>query len=303
MSTTNYRLDTNIALQITKILPTYLTNFAVYPGASIISWMQAEDAAFGQKAVIDGIRHPEETINVSSEIEYNDKYARKYARELDMPSVSDSIRIANEYYAGDLVNAMGHVSDIGQNFIEGINLLSFEGSLKPLMYGLSDYPNATAGTRERPEQCAPVTTAGAWDVSTNQQKDLAQMEQILLSKKFYGPKIVLINPVVKPVLGLVLTNTAVPSANVVTQGAYGYPIIWSPWVDSDTTIDASDVYMVDASAFAYTMTPISIRAFFDNNTEDWVWHYQTRFVLRPKPRNDGTEWLKGIVKCTIDTNT
>ena len=299
---TNYRLDTNIALQITKILPTYLTNFAAYPGQSIISWMTAEDAAFGQKAVIDGIRHPEETVNVSSEIEYNDKYARKYAREMDMPSITDSIRIANEYYAGDIVNAMGHVSDIGQNFIEGINLLAFEGALKPLMYGISDYPNGTAGTRERPEMCAPVTTAGKWDVPTSIGKDFAQLEQTLLSKKFYGQKIVLANPIVKPMLNLVLTNTATPVGTVV-QGAYGYPIIFSPWIDSDSAITAADIYMVDASAFAYTMTPISIRAFFDNNTEDWVWHYQSRFVLRPKPRHDGTEWLKGAVYTTVDLYT
>ena len=135
---TNYRLDTNIALQVTKILPTYLTTFVAYPGASILGWMKGEDASFGTKTSLDGIRHPEETINISSEVEYNDKYARKYARRMDMPSVTDSLRVEEEYYASDIVNAMGHVSDIGANFIEGLNLLAFEGSLKPLMYGLSD---------------------------------------------------------------------------------------------------------------------------------------------------------------------
>ena len=175
----NNRLDTTIALQITKMIRTYLTTFVPSPGASILGWMTAEDASFGQKTSIDGIRHPDEDVTVSSEIEYNPKYARKYARRLDMPSVTDMIRIEEEYYAGDLTNAMGHVADLGANFIEALNLLSFEGSLVPLMYGISDYPSGTAGTRERPEMCAPPGTAGAWDVPTNIFKDIAAMEQAL----------------------------------------------------------------------------------------------------------------------------
>lgn len=297
----NNRLDTDIALQITKKIATYLTNFVPSPGASILGWMTAEDSAFGEKTSLDGVRHPEEQVTVSSEIEYNAKYARKYARRLDMPSVTDEIRIQEEYYAGDITNALGHVSDLGANFIEALNLLAFEGTLKPLMYGLSDAPGGTTGTRERPEIITAVTTAGAWDVPTNIVKDLSMMEQALDAEKFYGQKIVLAHPLFKPMLNLVMTNTATPAGQV--SSVKGYPIIWNHHVDSDASITAADIYMVDSSKFAYTMTPLRIKSFFDNNTEDWVWRWQTRFVLRPKPLKNATEWLKGVVKCTVDMYT
>lgn len=295
---TNYRLDTTLALQVTKQIRTYLTNFVPSPGASVLGWMTAEDAPFGNKTSIDGIRHPQEEVTVSSEIEYDTKYARKYARRLDMPSVSDEIRIEEEYYAGDITNAMGHVSDLGSNFMEALNLLAFEGSLKPLMYGLSDYPNGTAGTRERPEMCAPATTSGAWDTPTNIAKDIAKLKQSLIAKKFYGQKILLAHPIAQPMLDLVTTSTATPVGQISTIRSI--PIIYSHHVDSDSTIAAADIYMVDASKFSYTMTPLRIKSFFDDNTEDWVWRWQTRFVLRPKPIHDGTEWLKGVAKCTVD---
>lgn len=297
----NNRLDTDIALRITKIIRTYLTTFVPSPGESILGWMTAEDAPFGHKTSLDGIRHPQEEITVSSEIEYNSKYARKYARRLDMPSLTDEIRIQEEYYAGDITNAMGHVSDLGANFIEGLNLFAFEGTLKPLMYGLSDYPAGTAGTRERPEMVAPPSTGGAWDVPTNIVKDFAQMDQALTGKKFYGRKIVLANPLFKSMLNYVMTNTATPAGMVSSVGEY--PVIWNHHVDSDATTAAADIYMVDASKFAYTMTPLRIKSFFDNNTEDWVWRWQTRFVLRPKPLYDGTEWLKGATYITVDMLT
>ena len=299
----NSRLDTTIALKITKILPTYLTNFVAYPGKSILSFMQGFDANFGDKTTIDGIRHPEEEVLVSSEIEYNMKYARKYARRLDMPSITDAIMIDEEYYAGDLTNALGHVSDIGQNFIEAINLLAMGGSLVPLMYGIEDYPTGTDGTRERPEQCAPVTAAGPWDVAANVPSTLAEMESVLVGKKFYGPKLLLANPLIKPFLSQVFAYTATPMGSWLTS-AYGYPIIFSPHVDPSGTINATMLYMVDTSKFAYTMTPLRIKSYFSDETDQWVWKWQTRFVLRQSPLYDSKpEWLKGVVQCDIDLNT
>ena len=297
----NNRLDTDIALQVTKSIATYLTNFVPSPAESILGWMTAEDAPFGFKTSLDGIRHPQEEVTVSSEIEYNTKYARRYRRRLDMPSVTDEIRIQEEDYAGDIVNAMGHVSDLGENFVEALNLFSFEGTLKPLMYGLSDFPDGTSGTRERPEMVEPPTTNGAWDVPTNITKDVAELKQALIAKKFYGQKIILAHPIFEPMLDLVMTNTATPAGMV--PGIKGTPIIYNHHVDSDATIAAGDIYMVDASKFAYTMTPLRIKSFFDDNTEDWVWRWQTRFVLRPKPLYDETQWLKGVTYMTVDMYT
>lgn len=299
---TNYRLDTTIALKITRVLPTYLTNFVATPGRSILSFMSGFDANFGEKTSVDGIRHPEEEITVSSEIEYNFKYARKYARRLDMPAVTDAVMIEEEYYAGDLTNAMGHISDIGENFIEGLNLLAMQGSLKPLMYGLEDYPSGTTGTRERPEQCAPVTAAGKWDVPNSIPSTLVDMESVLIGKRFYGPKLVIANNIVKPYLSNVLSATAVPTGQWMSS-AYGYPVIFSPHCDPAGNESATMIYMVDTSKFAYMMTPLRIKSYFDDPTDHWVWKWQTRFVLRQAPLYDGTDWLKGAVQCDVDLST
>ena len=43
-----------------------------------------------------------------------------------------------------------------------------------------------------------------------------------------------------------------------------------------------------------------MRAFFDMNTENYYWRWKTRGVILAKPRWNGTDWRKGIVKCTID---
>lgn len=298
---TNNRLDTDIALKITKLIQTKLTTFVPSPNESILGWMTAEDAPFGFKTSLDGIRQPEEGVTISSEIEYNKKEARKHARRLDMPSITDEIRIGEEFWAGDIVNAMGHVGDLGSNFVEALNLLSFDGSAKPLMYGLSDFPNGTTGTRERPEMVAPPTTTGAWDVPTSITKDVSLLKQALINKKFYGQKLMLAHPIFEPMLDLVMTNTATPAGLV--PGVRGTPIIYNHHIDTDASITAADIYMVDASKFAFTMTPLRIKSFFDDNTEDWVWRWQTRFVLRPLPLYDGTEWLKGVTKCTVDMYT
>ena len=61
--------------------------------------------------------------------------------------------------------------------------------------------------------------------------------------------------------------------------------------------------MVDRNAFDLHMTPMSVRGFFDNNTEDFVWHWKTRAYMLPRPKHDGTEWKKAIVKCVVDWNS
>ena len=162
-----------------------------------------------------------------------------------------------------------------------------------------DYPNATAGTVVRPEQCAPVTTAGAWTTPANMFEDFASMEATLIDKNFHNEKLLLAPSRVRPYLNTLLTSTTAPYSYWV-QSVAGMPIIFSEWVDADATKDAFDIYMVDRNGFDLFTTPMSVRGFFDNNTEDFVWHWKTRAYLLAKPKHDGIEWLKGQVKCTVD---
>ena len=167
------------------------------------------------------------------------------------------------------------------------------------MYGLLDYPNATSGTKTRPEQLAPVTTLGAWTTQNNMIGDLAAMQNVHLGKGFYGPYAIVAPPVLKPYLTFVLSST-VTIYKTFINSLLGYPIYFSDHFDSDATKDACDIYMIDTSKFKLFMTPLKNKAFYSNDQDDYVWRWQTRAAYGSLPKYDGTEWLKGIVKCALD---
>jgi hypothetical protein len=293
--------DTDWMDQFKTIFPTNFTNLQVHPGDPI-GWINKVPVAFGNKQAQRALRNPDQRIQIAKEVEYKDKYAARLTQVADMPALFDSLRIDEEYYAGDVVNAVGHVGDLFTNFNDGLAQFAYVGtSIDPLAYGLLDYPNGTAGTVVRPEQVAPVTTAGAWTTPSNTQQDIANLEAALIDKNFHGEKLLLAPTRLKPFLNLMLSNTAVPVSYAISTIG-GYPIVFSEWVDADATTDAFDIYMVDRNGFDLFTTPLTVRGFFDNNTEDFVWHWKTRAYLLAKPKNDGTEWLKGIVKCTVDWN-
>ncbi len=294
--------DTDWMDQFKTIFPTNLTNLQMHPGDPI-GWITKQPIAFGNKQAQSALRDPDQRIQIAKEVEYKDKYAQRLPRVVDMPALFDSLRIDEEYYAGDVVNAVGHVSDLFENFNDGLARFVYEGTANvPLAYGLLDFPNGTTGTLTRPEMLEPVVTAGAWTTPANTQADLAKMDAALVDKNFHGERLLLFPTRVRPYLNLMLTNTAVPVSFAISQVG-GYPIIFSEWVDNNATEDAFDIYMVDRKMFDLYQTPLSVRGFFDNNTEDFVWHWKTRAYMLPRALNDGTEWLKGQVKCVVDWNS
>jgi len=294
--------DTDWMDQFKTIFPTNFTNLQIHPGDPI-GWINKVSIPFGNKQAQRALRNPDQQVQIGKDVEYVDKYAQRLTQTADMPALSDSLRIDEEYYAGDVVNAVGHVSDLFTNFGDALAQFTYVGtSIDPLAYGLLDYPNGTAGTVVRPEQCAPVTTAGAWTTPNNTIADIAKMEARLVDKNFHGEKLLLAPTRLKPYLGIVMTSTSTPISYWVSSIG-GYPIVFSEWVDADATEDAFDIYMVDRNGFDLFTTPMSVRGFFDNNTEDFVWHWKTRAYLLAKPKHDGTEWLKGQVKCTVDWNS
>lgn len=285
--------------QFKTIFPTNFTTLSIHPGDPL-SWLNRRGLAFGQKVVQKALRRPDQRIQVAKEVEYKDKSARRIVQTADMPALFDSLRIDEEYYAGDVVNAVGHVSDLFANFNDGLANFVYTGtSADPLAYGLLDYPNGTAGTVVRPEQVAPVTTAGAWTTPAKMFEDFASMDASLTDKGFHGTRVVLAPTRVKSYLSHVLTSTTTPYSYWISSIA-GYPVVFGEWVDSDASKDAFDIYMLDRDKFDLFTTPLTVRGFFDNNTEDFVWHWKTRAYLLASPLYDGTEWLKGQVKCTVD---
>jgi hypothetical protein len=296
--------DTDYQDQFKTIFPTTLTNLQIYPG-SPIGWINKPGLPFGQKQTQRSVRTPDQDIQIAKNVQYLDKKATRVVQKADMPALFDSIRIDEEDYAGDVVNALGHVADLFENFQDGMANYTYTGTAKdPLAYGLLDAGAGTGSTTvERPDKCADITTAGKWDVPAKMFEDIGQAENGLEAKGFYGPKRLLMPSIVRPLLAFVLTSTATPYRDWIYNIA-GYPITFSKLVDPDAAITAFDVIMVDENAFDLYTTPLKIRGFFDNNTEDFVWHWKTRAYLLARPKNDGTDYLKATCKIAqVDWNT
>ena len=300
MSTVIREWDTDWFDQFKSIFPTNFTNLQIHPGDPL-AWINKVPIPFGNKQAQRALRTPDQRVQIAKDIEYKDKEATRVTQTADMPAIFDSLRIDEEYYAGDVVNAVGHVSDLFENFRDALAQYAYKGSTDPLSYGIID-EGTNPGTIVRPEACAVVTTKGAWTTPGNTMADFMKMEAALIDKNFHGQKLVLAPTRLKPYLSYVLTSTTTPISSWISQVA-GYPIVFSEWVDSDATEDAFDIYMVEKDAYDLFMTPMNVRGFFDNNTEDFVWHWKTRAYMLPRPKHDGTEWKKGIVKCVVDWNS
>lgn len=300
MSTVIREWDTDWFDQFKSIFPTNFTNLQIHPGDPL-SWVNKVPIPFGNKQAQRALRTPDQRVQVAKDIEYKDKEATRVTQTADMPAIFDSLRIDEEYYAGDVVNAVGHVSDLFENFQDALANFAYVGTTDPLSYGIID-EGTDPGTVVRPEACTAVTTAGAWTTPGNTMRDFMGMEAGLIDKNFHGEKLVLAPTRLRPYLSLVLTSTATPISYWIDKVA-GYPIVFSEWVDANATEDAFSIYMVDKTCYDLFMTPMNVRGFFDNNTEDFVWHWKTRAYMLSKPKYDGTEWKKAIVKCVVDWNS
>jgi len=296
--------DTDWFDQFKSIFPTNLTNLQIYPGDPI-AWINRVNVPFGNKAAQRAIRMPDQNVQVAKDVTYLEKDAQRLVQRVDMPAIFDAINIDEEYYAGDVVNALGHVSDLFENFKNGIANLVYNGSASdPLCYGLLDAGAGTGSTTiERPDKCTDITTSGKWDIPGNMFEDIASAETGLENKGFYGPKRLIAPPLVKPLMSSLLTSTVTPYRTWVSSIGQ-YPITFTPFADPDAAIGTFDVFMVDETAFDLYANPLKVRGFFDNNNEDFKWHWKTRAVLLARPKWDGTDWKKGIVKIDqVDWNT
>ena len=80
-------------------------------------------------------------------------------------------------------------------------------------------------------------------------------------------------------------------------------MLFHPSFDADATKDACDIHVVDSTMFDLFQTPLRMNAFYDNNQEDYVWHWSSRAYMLARVRNDGTDYEKGIIKCAVDMDS
>ena len=81
------------------------------------------------------------------------------------------------------------------------------------------------------------------------------------------------------------------------------PVFYNPYIDTGATTAAAAVYLMDLSKFEIHMTPLKARAYFDNNTDCYVWKWKTSFIPMAIPMYNGTDYVKGIIGFDIDLIT
>jgi hypothetical protein len=293
--------DTGWFDRFKRIYATNITAMSIYPG-SPLAWLRIADEPYGMKQVQRPLRNPSQRVHITKNEEYPEvKYAESRVIERDMPNLSDAINIKEEYYAGDTANALGAVGDLALNFQDGIVNFVLNGSTTdPASAGILLDVTSASTTVNNPghvDTASACSTTGTIDVIDDFLASLATLEYELEAKGFYGRKIMLAPPAVKPfVQRYIVDYTSTPYTEIL-----GMPWFYSPHVDSGATTAAAAIYMVDADSFELHMTPVKARAYWSDAQECYCWRWKTRLVPIGIPKWDGTDWTKGIVGFDVDS--
>ena len=281
-----------------KIYAANISMLALYP-SDALGWMRIMDVAYGKKQAERAIRNPDQDVQVAKNEEYTKpKYAASEIITLDMPAFMDELRVREEYYAGDVANALGHVADINANYKRAIMKAAWLGlTTNPYMYGIEQTTVSGSTTIETPgnaDTAAVLSTVGAWSTFQNMSVDIANCIARLEEKGFYGPKALLAPPLLRPFL----SRYRIEYSD--THYTFGVPVYYNPYIDTGATNAAAAIYIVDTDAFELHMTPFKARAYWNDEVESYVWRWKVRMVPMAIPKNDGTDYLKGIIGFDID---
>lgn len=284
-----------------KIYAANISMLALYP-SDALGWMRIMDVAYGQKQAERAIRNPDQDVQVAKNEEFTKpKYAASEIITLDMPAFMDELRVREEYYAGDVANALGHVADLNANYKRAIMKAAWVGlTTNPYMYGLVSDTASTSTTIETPghvDTAGALSTAGAWTTFQNMSKDIAVAISQLEDKGFFGPKALLTAPMARPFL----SRYRIEYSD--SHYTFGIPVYYNPYIDSGATKTATQIYVVDTNAFELHMTPFKARAYWNDEVESYVWRWKVRMVPMAIPLHDGTDYLKGIMGHDVDLHT
>jgi hypothetical protein len=298
MTYTNDMFDTKWAQTLTKYFPTALSTFVAQPD-SVAGHFDVVPIDYGNIKSSRPISDPDDTVNV--DVGFNPTFASatKEVQSIDLPCVSKGLAIPKKDYRGDPRNAMNHVRDIGKIVKEGIDRLFLQGSSDPVMRGVVDQPGGTTGTKNRPETCADVSTAGAWTTTNNMLSDLILMDYTLGDKDFLGSRLLMMPQFAKPMLKGVIDYTSTPAGSYVAT-IFGYELLFNKYVDPDGDKDSFDIYMLDKTRFHIGATPLEVEHWYDRDGKEYKWSWEMYMQALFDPLYDGTEWLKGVVKCNVD---
>jgi hypothetical protein len=299
MAGNNY-MDTTWATLVTDFIQQQISSYS-QPNESVLGYFPVVPVKYGDKRFQRTVQDPATIVGIGREFNPDAKKKITHVQNGDMACIYDRLEVPRVDFAGDVQGVNIHVGARNDVFVRTLEKVLIEGaSSRVVVYGIDDFPNGTAGTINRPEMAGSVTTAGDWVTIANAREDIAVAVSALISKRFYGPKVLLVPSLIKPFVSELISGAG-SSGPEATLGnwivsALGLPIAYSPFVHEAATTDDFNVFVVDTSKCSLGMTAILMDAEYDSKGHAYYWDWELYFAPMFDPIYDGTEWLKGVVR-------
>lgn len=288
-------MDTSFATIVTDFFKEQMSTFAAAPN-SILSSMSQLPIAKGKRTIDRIVQDPETIVHGSKT--WDGRRAKKVTlkQNVDTINLGDGLEIPRDEFNADPEGARIHVRDTGIIFNNAIEKTTIEGiSTIAIARGISDFPNGTAGTINRPEIAYDNTTSGDWKTVANFRTDVIESVVGLTLKRFYGPKLMLAPEIVKTMLTELIANTAIPVSSWMVS-TIGIPIAFSPFVHEAATKDDFNVYIIDTSKVHLGASVILFDAWYEQKDHAYYWDWEVDMAPLFDPLFDGTEYVKGVAR-------
>lgn len=287
--------DTSFATIVTAFFKEQMSTFARSPN-SILGSVSQLPIPQGKETIDRTLQDPETIVHGSKT--WDGRRAKKVTlkQNVDAINLGDGLEIPRNEFNADPEGARIQVRDTGEIFNNAIEKTLMEGiTTIAIARGISDFPNGTAGTINRPEIAYDNSTAGDWKTVANFRTDVIECIVGLTLKRFYGPKLMLAPDIVKPMLTELIANTAVPVGQWM-KSTIGIPIAFSPFVHEAATKDDFNCYIIDTSKVHLGISSILFDAWYEQKDHAYYWDWEVTMAPLFDPLFDGTEYLKGVAR-------
>jgi len=291
---------TTWATIVTQFFKEQLSTFASSP-ESILGSVSTLPLEYGKSTGSRKIQDPDTIVAQGREFNPNRGMKVTEVQQLDFINLSDGLQIPRADFAADPEGARIHVQDTGTIFRNSIEKTFIAGaSSRTLCYGVEDYPSGTGGTINRPEMCYVNATSGDWATIANIRTDLIESIAGMIQKRFYGPKLMLVPSLVRPMFSQLIAQagTSGPQASTANYivNTLGLPIAYSPFVHEAATKDDFNIFIIDTSKVHLGISPAMFDAYYVNKDHAYYWDWEVYMTPLFDPLYDGTEYLKGVAR-------
>lgn len=292
---TEYDMDTTWSTLVTAYITEQLSTYST-PADSILRHINTIPIPYGKNTSQRTVQDPDTIVSVGREFSPHRSQKVTEVQNLDLANISDSFVVPRAMMASDPEGTRIHVRDTGAVFRNGIEKLFIEGAtVNVVTRGLADYPAGTTGTINRPEMAYNDLTEGTWNTTAHIRTTFINCLAGLITKRFYGPHLILAPTLVKPMLSEVIANTSTP-INQWVKSSVGLNVAYSPFVHESASKDDFNVYIIDTSKIHIGLSVVMMDAYYVSKDHAYYWDWEVYCVPMFDPLYDGTDYLKGCAR-------